>query len=179
MALHEQPVVIVGAGAAGLGTAGELGARGLPAVVLDREPVVGSAWRHRYDSLSLNTSRSLSRLPRFQHQPGRGHWMHRDEFVAYLERYAREKKIDLLLETTVNRIDRSDHLWCLETSRGPMFAHSVVVATGQNCVPWIPAWPGLEGFIGEFLHSSQYRNAEAYRRKSVLVVGAGDSAADA
>src|SRR5437764_14021451 len=88
-ALHEQPVVIVGAGAAGLGTAGELGARGLPAVVLDRASVVGSAWRHRYDSLSLNTSRSLSRLPRFRHQRGRGHWMHRDEFVAYLQRYAR------------------------------------------------------------------------------------------
>src|SRR5438093_337008 len=82
-----------------------------------------------------------------------------DEFVSYLEEHAKQRRIDLMLETEVERIERSDHLWRLETSRGPMFAHSVVVATGVNCVPRIPPWPGREEFTGELLHSSRYRNA--------------------
>src|SRR5436305_12205002 len=84
-----------------------------------------------------------------------------------------------MLETSVDRIDRSDGVWEVQTSRGSMSADSVLVATGQNCVPQIPPWPGREQFTGEFLHSSQYRNAEPFRGRKVLVVGAGDSAADA
>ena len=49
------PTVIVGAGQSGLSTAYHLGRRGHRCVVLHEDARVGDVWRHRYDSLRLNT----------------------------------------------------------------------------------------------------------------------------
>ena len=57
-------VLIVGAGPAGLAAAGELGRRGISALVLERGESVATSWRRRYDRLRLNTSRWTSNLPR-------------------------------------------------------------------------------------------------------------------
>ena len=56
-------------------------------------------------------------------------------------------------------------------SRSP--ASTVVVATGYNHTPVRRQWPGVETFPGELVHASTYRNAEPYRGKDVLVVGVG------
>ena len=56
-------VLVVGAGAAGLGTAAELRRLGIDVVVLERGDAPGTAWRERYDGLRLHTIRRLSGLP--------------------------------------------------------------------------------------------------------------------
>jgi cation diffusion facilitator CzcD-associated flavoprotein CzcO len=53
-----------------------------------------------------------------------------------------------------------------------------VLATGNYRTPVIPLWPGLSRFDGEFTHSGAFSNALPYRGRDVLVVGAGNSAAD-
>lgn len=53
-----------------------------------------------------------------------------------------------------------------------------VVATGYNHTPLLPDWPGREGFTGELLHASRYRNGGPYAGKDVVVVGAGNSGAE-
>lgn len=62
-------VVVIGAGQAGLATAGELVRRGLrpgrELVVLDAEEGPGGAWRHRWDSLTIGGGRRIADLPRF------------------------------------------------------------------------------------------------------------------
>jgi putative flavoprotein involved in K+ transport len=47
----------------------------------------------------------------------------------------------------------------------------VVVAAGYDHDPVIPDWPGRESFSGELIHAAQYRNADPYRGRDVLVVG--------
>ena len=54
----------------------------------------------------------------------------------------------------------------------------MIVATGYNGAPFVPDWPGLDGFTGELVHSSAYRNPEPFRGRDVLVVGAGNSGAE-
>ena len=62
-------VVVIGAGQAGLATAGELVRRGLrpgrELLVLDAEEGPGGAWRHRWDSLTIGGRRRIADLPRF------------------------------------------------------------------------------------------------------------------
>ena len=62
-------VVVIGAGQAGLATAGELARRGLrprrDLLVLDAEEGPGGAWRHRWDSLTIGGGRWIADLPRF------------------------------------------------------------------------------------------------------------------
>ena len=55
---------------------------------------------------------------------------------------------------------------------------AVVLATGKYRTPVVPPWPGLGQFIGEVVHSGNFRNAWPFAGRDVLVVGAGNSAAD-
>jgi len=75
----------------------------------------------------------------------------------------------------VHRIDRRPGGWRLHTSAGDIDARHVVVATGYDHTPYMPEWPGMQGFTGELLHSSEYRNPTRYIDKRVLVVGCGSS----
>src|SRR3954449_410871 len=84
-----------------------------------------------------------------------------------------------MLGTEVRGLTRAaDGGWSLETSRGTVEAGAVVVATGYNNTPYMPDYPGRDGFEGELLHASQYRNAEPYRGRDVLVVGSGNTGAE-
>ena len=54
----------------------------------------------------------------------------------------------------------------------------MVVATGYNHTPFMPDYPGKDGFEGELVHASDYRNPEPYRGRDVLVVGSGNTGAE-
>ena len=171
-------IAIVGGGSAGLATAALLKERGFEPVVLEAGPEPGAAWRGRYDRLRLHTPRLLSGLPGMRIPRRYGRWVARDDLIAYLRAYTDANALDVRTGTRVERIDGGDGAWILRTPTGTFEAGTVVVATGYNGAPFVPDWPGLEGFTGELVHSSEYRNPEPYRGRDVLVVGAGNSGAE-
>jgi putative flavoprotein involved in K+ transport len=173
--MTQQPVVIVGAGPAGLASAAELGRSGVPAVVLEGAESIAASWRRRYDRLRLNSSKWFSQLPGARFARGTDVFPARDEMVRYLEDYAKAHAIDVRLSTRVERIDRDAGEWVLRTSAGDMRTEQVIVAGGYANTPKIPAWPGHTRFRGRVLHVAAYRNAEPFRGADVLVVGPGCS----
>jgi hypothetical protein len=173
--MGEPRVVVVGAGSAGIAAAVALKDRGLGPVVVDQADEVASSWRTRYDRLRLNTCRPFSHVPGRRFPRGTPLFASRDEIVEHLDRHAREDGIDLRLRTRVERLDRSNGGWALDTSEGELRAPQVIVSTGYEQEPVIPDWPGRERFGGELLHSRDYRNPERFQGKRVLVVGPGCS----
>jgi putative flavoprotein involved in K+ transport len=171
---------VIGAGPAGLAVAAMLRKRGVDAVVIDRAGCVGSSWRGHYDRLRLHTVRWLSDLPGLRFPREHGRWVPRDGVVDYLEQYARHHELDLMLGTDVRGLARDEATgeWVLDTSGGELRVRHVVVATGYNHTPFMPEYPGRDGFEGELVHASQYRNAEPYRGRDVLVVGSGNTGAE-
>jgi len=163
--------IVCGAGAAGLASAAMLQRAGVPCLVLERSGQVGASWRSRYDGLRLNTLGWMSTLP--GHHVGRRarHFPTREEWVAYLERYAHHHDLRIEFGTEVQRIDRERGGWGIETSRGRLRARLVVLATGYDHDPRLPDWPGRETFAGELIHSAEYSNPVPYRGRDVLVVG--------
>jgi putative flavoprotein involved in K+ transport len=179
--MEKRDAAVIGAGPAGLAVAAMLRERGVDAVVIDRADAVGASWRGHYDRLHLHTVRWLSHLPGLRIPREHGRWVSRDGVIEYLERYAAHHKLDLMLGTDVTSLSRADGAgggWLLETSNGPFETGSVVVATGYNNTPLMPDYPGRDGFEGELLHASRYRNAEPYRGRDVLVVGSGNTGAE-
>lgn len=170
--------VIVGAGAGGLAVAAELRRRGLEFTVLEQAESIGASWRGRYDSLHLHTARWLSGLPGMRIPRRFGRWVRRDDLVSYLERYADLLGIAPRFGVSVSRVEQAADSWRVETSEGTYAADTVVLATGVSHAPAIPAWPGLDTFAGSFRHSAAYRGPSSYVGRRVLVVGAGNSAAE-
>jgi trimethylamine monooxygenase len=58
------------------------------------------------------------------------------------------------------------------------FFDNVVVASGHFSVPFIPEYEGMNSFPGRILHSHDFRDAEEFRNKNVIVLGSSYSAED-
>ncbi|MFI7494121.1 flavin-containing monooxygenase [Kocuria sp. M4R2S49] len=167
-------VLVVGAGPAGLATAAALRARDVPATVLERGPQPGAAWTGRYDNLRFNTSRRHSALPGAPFPREYGQFPTRDQYIAYLHRFAADRGLAVETGVEVLRIRPDSGGWCVTTSAGERHAEHVVVATGALNRPKLPAW-ATEDFDGEVLHSSAYRNPTPFEGRAVVVAGAGTS----
>jgi putative flavoprotein involved in K+ transport len=151
---------------------------GVSALVVERSDAVAPAWRTHYERLHLHTVRWLSHLPGYPIPRRYGRWVSRDRVVDYLEAYARHHEIEIRFGTEVRRIERDAGGWRLVVNGGDLVARHVVVATGYNHTPFMPDWPGRDGFTGELIHSKRYRSATAYRGRDVLVVGTGNTGAE-
>lgn len=171
--MGEHDVAVVGAGPAGISTAVALKDRGVRPLLLERSDAVAASWRGRYDRLRLNTGRGFSHLPGRAYPKGTPTFPSRDEVIAHLEQGAAETGIDVRVCCPVARIDRTAGGWTLQTRDETLGVRQVVVATGHEHAPHLPAW--APDFTGELLHSSAYRNPERFAGKRVLVVGAGCS----
>jgi cation diffusion facilitator CzcD-associated flavoprotein CzcO len=54
----------------------------------------------------------------------------------------------------------------------------LVVASGHFSVPYIPEYEGMNSFPGRIMHSHDFRDAEEFRNKNVVVLGSSYSAED-
>jgi len=167
-------VVIIGAGPAGLACAAALKMRGRASVVLERQATVGPVWRRHYDRLHLHTPKYHSALPGMAMSESYPRYPSRDQVVAYLENYADRHGIAPVFGASVQQIRRTQH-WEVRTTDQLYRAANVIVATGFASFPNRADWPGLAGFPGAVIHSSDYRNPSSFRGQKVLVVGLGNS----
>jgi NADPH-dependent 2,4-dienoyl-CoA reductase/sulfur reductase-like enzyme len=171
------PIVIIGAGAAGLATARELTKRRLPCRVLERG-APGQTWADLYDSLRLHTGRHLSALPGMRLPRGTPLFPSRTDFHEYLRAYALAHDIPVETGRNVDAVRRIDDRWVIESNGERIAARAIVVATGIVANPVIPTFPGREAFEaagGRVLHSVGYRRPAPFAGRRVLVVGVGNS----
>jgi putative flavoprotein involved in K+ transport len=169
-------VVVVGAGQAGLAAGYFLARTGLRFVLLDANETVGASWRNRWDSLRLFTPARYNGLPGLKFPgpkyglPGKG------DVADYLACYASQYRLPMALRTAVRTLRRKGGRFVLTTSDGrSITSAAVIVATGANQRPHIPAFsPAMAGHIVQ-MHSSSYRRPEQLPHGTVLVVGAGNS----
>ncbi len=179
--MPQAAVVIVGAGASGLSAAAALQRRGIDPVLLEQDSAIGGTWTRRYDGLRLHTVRAHSGLAHYPIPSSESKYLSRDEYVGYLNDYARHFRLRIVADFAVRRIGmdlEAPVAWRISGVRDHWRAPVVILATGQYRLPHVPALPGLESYTGKFTHSIDYRNASSYAGKRVLVVGAGNSGAE-
>lgn len=171
-------VVVVGAGQAGLATGYHLGRRGVRHQILESRPTLGGQWRERWDSLRLFTPARYSHLPGMPLPLAGGDLPTKDQVADYLESYARRFELPVRTGVSVTGLAVAGDGFDLATSAGPLRASRVVVATGPNAMPRIPAAAASLDPAVVQLHSSEYHNPDQLPDGDVVVVGAGTSGAE-
>jgi putative flavoprotein involved in K+ transport len=107
-------------------------------VILDAADSIGSAWRYRWDSLTLFTPRRYSGLPGLPFPGDPEGYPDRDEVIGYLERYAETFELPIELSRPVRRLTGKDGRFVLEVDGRTITADQVVVATGPFQKPNVP-----------------------------------------
>jgi len=170
--------VIVGAGQAGLSAGYHLKEAGRSFVILDANDRIGGSWRTRYDSLQLFTPSWAVKLPGWRFPKKSAPYPSREQMADYLEAYAGRFDLPVRTGVDVERISREGDRYVVTVGDGRIEADHVIVASGANRDPRIPAFSReLDPAIVQ-MHSSDYRNPTQLRDGGVLVVGAGNSGAD-
>jgi putative flavoprotein involved in K+ transport len=169
-------VAVIGGGQAGLAIGYFLRQQGYRFVVLERASELAPAWRERWDSLTLFTSRRYSALPGLPFPGDPDGYPTRDEVIAYLEHYAETFKLPIELNSEVKKLDRSDDgRFRLELDRRTITADQVVVATGPFQAPHVPKLvEKLEGNVFQ-THAVGYRRPDEVPQGTVIVVGGGNT----
>jgi putative flavoprotein involved in K+ transport len=172
--------VIVGGGQAGLATSYCLKQQGHENVVLEQAAQAGNAWRTgRWDSFTLVTPNWTMRLPGAEYEGSdRDGFMPRDDIVSYFERYVDRFQLPVRYNTRVLSVESMDSAgYRVITPEQSFAADNVVIATGYEQSPRIPAFAAAISPDVTQLHSSQYRNPEVLPDGGVLVVGSAQSGA--
>ncbi|MCD9558765.1 hypothetical protein HAX54_016350 [Datura stramonium] len=182
---HQEPIVIiVGAGPAGLATAACLKKFSIPNLLLEKEDCHSPMWKkYSYDRLHLHLAKQFCQLPHIPLPSSSPTYVPKKEFIQYLDDYVSYFDITPLYKRRVEsaKFEESTGKWYVKVRNGnsgeveEYSSKFLVVATGEASYPFIPEVPGLESFKGEAIHSTQYKNGEKFKGKSVLVVGCGNS----
>jgi cation diffusion facilitator CzcD-associated flavoprotein CzcO len=206
--MSERRVAVVGAGAAGLVAARELLRCGHEVTVFEQSGEIGGVWVYTpdaeddplgragtrvhsslYPSLRTNLPRDLMAFidyPFDARGGGEDHWPRfpgHTEVLTYLRRFADrfDLRASIRFGTRVTSIRRDDGWTVTSEHHGTAHAESfdaVAVCNGHYAEPRLPALDGLDRFPGAVLHSHNYRVPDAFRGRSVAVLGASASGVD-
>ncbi len=182
---REPTILVVGAGQAGLSIAAQLNHLGVDTLVVDKGRRVGDNWRHRYHALVLHNQAKVNHLPVIPFPPGWPTYISKDKLANWFEAYAESLELNVWTASDFQgatwdeqakrwtaRIKRDDG-----TTREIHPAH-IVMATGASDIPNIPHVPTLDAYKGAVLHSSQFKDGDAWAGKTALVIGTGTSGHD-
>jgi putative flavoprotein involved in K+ transport len=170
------PLVVIGAGHAGLSLSHELAREDVEHVILERGRVAQS-WRTRWDSFCLVTPNWTVQLPggTYDGDDPDG-FLPRDDLVAHFERYATSFSAPVREGVAVSSLrPHDDGGFVLDTSEGQLRADRVVLASGAYQKPFRPHGaadlePGIYAIDAE-----GYTSPDALPPGRVLVVGSGQT----
>ncbi|NXT25875.1 FMO4 monooxygenase, partial [Syrrhaptes paradoxus] len=195
-------VAVIGAGVGGLASIKCCLDEGLEPTCFERSEDIGGLWRYTdstdsrrvsvYPLLITNTSKEMSCFSDFPFPEDFPNFLPHNLLLEYYRMYARH--FDLLRyirfkTTAVSVRKRPDFTtsgqWEVVTETdGVQESHvfdAVMVCTGHYQEPYLPlaSFPGIDTrFKGQYLHSQEYKDPEAFRGKRVLVVGIGNTGGD-
>ncbi len=175
-------VLVIGAGASGLGAAIKLRQSGITGfAVLEKAADLGGTWRdNTYPGCACDVPSALYSYSFAPNPEWTRAFAGQSEIRAYLrdtaERFGVTGHIRFGAEVIRAQWSEVRSRWELETTQGAFTAKILIAGTGPWHEPLIPDLPGLADFPGEVFHSSRWNHDYDLAGKRVAVVGSGASA---
>ena len=180
--MEHHDVVIVGAGISGIAAGIKLREAGVTDfVVLERADSYGGTWRaNTYPGCACDVPSGLYSFSFAPNPEWTRSFSPQPEIQAYLKRCAADfgvlPHVRFGHEVRGAAWDGDARLWRIETSKGPLTASVLVMASGALSDPLVPDLPGLGGFQGRAFHSARWDHGFDLAGRRVTVVGTGASA---
>uniref|UniRef100_A0A665UVN2 Flavin-containing monooxygenase n=1 Tax=Echeneis naucrates TaxID=173247 RepID=A0A665UVN2_ECHNA len=200
-------VAVVGAGSSGLACIKICIDEGLEPVCFESSDDIGGLWRFKveatperssiYRGLVVNTSKEMMCFSDFPTPADFPNYMHNSQLLQYFRLYAEHFNLlkHIHFQTTVKSVTQTADFsetgqWEVVTinKNGDWVRHvfdAVLVCSGHYTHPltvfsesFIYFLSPLFNFSGRCFHSWEYKDADAYRGKRVVVVGIGNSGGD-
>jgi cation diffusion facilitator CzcD-associated flavoprotein CzcO len=184
-------VCVIGAGSAGLTTAKHLLEEGFEVEILEKTGHIGGLWFFTKDESGVSThtyatsSKTFLQFSDFPFEPDVPHFPHHTEYIKYLNTYIAEHNLQDLIKFNheVLHAGKKGSVWEIKIQNGDEIYtdtfDAVAVCSGLHHVPLMPEIPGADQFKGQVIHSSFLKEGTELTGKRVIVVGGGESAADA
>jgi putative flavoprotein involved in K+ transport len=167
------PVVVIGAGHAGLAVSHALTGHGVDHVVLERGEIANTWKTERWDSLRLLTPNWQTRLPGLAYDGDEPDgFMTVAEVVRFIERYASHCDAPVRTATEVTSVSPGEAGYVVTTTDGTWETNAVVLATGAFNGPKVPGIAALLPAELEQVTAFAYKRPGDLRRGRVLVIGA-------
>lgn len=175
--------IVIGAGPGGIVAVKELLEKGIKDVLcLEQSDTLGGVFANGYDNLILTSSVTFSMFSDFWVGEGMDHhFWNKDEAVSYWDSYADHfgVKEHIRYSSKVAEVVsiEEDH-WQIRLESDELIeTKRLILAIGNNNVPKYPDWQ-KELTKVSYSHSKDYKNANDFEGKRVLVVGGGESGSD-
>ncbi|HEU5458862.1 MAG TPA: NAD(P)-binding domain-containing protein [Pyrinomonadaceae bacterium] len=177
------PVIIIGAGPAGLAVAHTLAKRRIDYVLLEKGSSVASALREVDPEMRLLSPASLSLMPDMKIDANAPTYLPFKTLVHELERYQQQHGLKAIFNSTVVavRLERVGFSVRYRTSDGAevsMHGSHVINATGIISKPKLPENFKPGAMTIPWMHSLDARTEHLAKSRRLLVVGGGASAAE-
>ena len=186
-------VAVIGAGPSGITAIKNLKDKGFDVIGFERCGGVGGNWRYDdpsghssvFETTHIISSKYTSYYEDFPLPKGASDYPSHKELLKYFNNYSEHFGIKkhIHFNAEVLKCEQEDNgRWVLKWKHvntdliNVQKFDALVVCNGHHHEPRLPNYPGK--FSGEFLHSHNYKKAEPFRDKRVLVIGGGNSACD-
>jgi cation diffusion facilitator CzcD-associated flavoprotein CzcO len=185
----EQKYAIIGAGPGGLSGAKALKESGIAFDGFDMGNDFGGLWNisnprsTMYESAHLISSKTTTQFSHFPMPEDTPDYPSHKLMHQYFIDYAKNFKLydNYYFHTEVKHIERKGEQWEVTLSN-PNFGtktylyKGIILANGTLSEANRPTFKG--NYTGEVIHSSEYKKADVFEDKRVLVIGAGNSGCD-
>ncbi|XP_033728016.1 dimethylaniline monooxygenase [N-oxide-forming] 5-like [Pecten maximus] len=194
-------VAVIGAGASGLTAIKCCLDEGLVPTCFERTDDIGGLWNYHSEvregqasvmkSTVINTSKETMCFSDFPIPQAFPIFMHNTYVQRYLEMYADAHHLRryIRFSTEVLNVKQADDFnesgqWMItvnDKNTGEKVQNvydALLVCTGHHASPHIPDFSGMADFMGEVIHSQEYKTSIQYENKRVVVVGIGNSGGD-
>ncbi|GBM69912.1 Dimethylaniline monooxygenase [N-oxide-forming] 5 [Araneus ventricosus] len=199
---HSKRIAIIGAGPSGLTAIKCCKEEGFIPVCYELTGALGGLWRYHEEDIDgvsslmrttiINTSKEMSAYSDFPPPEEFPNFMHNRKMLEYIMLYA--KAFDLLrhiryhlevtkIEPCKDNEDNGRWTVTLRSTQTETISREkfdgVMVCTGHHVYPNIPTFPGEQIFKGTIMHTHSLKTCERFDGQRILIVGIGNSAADA
>jgi putative flavoprotein involved in K+ transport len=178
------PIVIIGAGVAGLCSSLQLTRKNIPHIIIEKGEIANTWTDERWDNFFLVNPNWAIKIPEFgfgnKSFPSKNPngFLNKSEVINLLNNFASHIGSKIFTHENVISLSRKKNdIYKITTNKRKIHSNIIIIASGAFGDPHIPKFSSKTQNKTLQIHSSQYKNSKVLPEGAVLVVGSGQSGA--